>query len=170
MAGDLKGGIRELLLNPDYSMYPQTELLLYAADRSEHFEAENIPALKQGKFILSDRSYDSTTAYQGYARKLDMKMIMMLNNIATFGIKTDLTLVLDLPVEEAFKRLSVGEFGNQKDRIEKEAYDFHERLRRGFLEIALEEPYRVKVIDTTQTIEEVAEDIKLEIYHLIKGK
>lgn len=167
-AGNIGGGIRSLLLNPDNGMNYRTELLLYGADRSEHYAADVIPALQEGKLVISDRSYDSTTAYQGYAREMDMDLIERINFIATFGIQTDLTFVLDLPVEEGLARAQKGEFGNRYDRIEQEAVEFHEKVRQGYLEIASKEPDRVKVIDAMLPKEEVASQIKNEVLCLFE--
>jgi len=164
MAGNLGQKIRKVLLDPENKMDPITEVLLYAADRSEHYKSIVIPALKQRKIILCDRSYDSTTAYQGYARGIDLNIINSLNLLAMHKIKPDITFLLDLPVEEGLARTKTDEF-NKLDRLEQEALEFHKRLRKGYLEIAKQEPDRIKVVNVSQR--EIA-DITSEIYSVIK--
>ncbi len=166
-AGLLEDKIRSLVMSPKYKLNPLTEVFLYAADRAEHYSAEIIPLLKQGFFIISDRSYDSTMAYQGYGREMNLSMMEYLIKLATFNTETDLTLVLDLPVETANKRIKTGEFGNSKDRIEQESIEFHKRIRQGYLEIAEREPHRIKIIDASRSIEEVFESVKDEINKLL---
>jgi dTMP kinase len=140
---------------------PACETLLYEAARAQIMKKIVNPALSKGVYVLLDRFYDSTTAYQGYGRGFDIDKIKALNMFATGGIKPDLTLLLDLPVEEGFARLTKRnlETGAKADRIELEEREFHERLRKGYLEIAASEPERVKIIDAMQTPEKVAEDI-----------
>lgn len=146
--------LREILLNYDGDVSPTCESFLFLADRAQHVDCIIKPALEEGVVVLCDRHTDSTVAYQGYGRGLDLEQIHNLNNIATNGLKPDLTIVLDVDVETSQNRV-----GSEKDRMESAGLEFFERVRKGFLEIAKQEPERVKVIDSTQTIEEIHKQI-----------
>lgn len=146
--------LREILLNYDGEVSPTCESFLFLADRAQHVDCIIKPALEEGVIVLCDRHTDSTVAYQGYGRGLDLEQIHNLNNIATSGLKPDLTIVLDVDVETSQKRV-----GAEKDRMESAGIEFFERVRKGFLEIAKQEPERVKVVDSTQTIEEIHQQI-----------
>jgi dTMP kinase len=150
---DLCQGIREILLTPHQeTMTSTTELLLYAADRAQHVEGCLRPALAAGALVLCDRYTDSTVAYQGYGRGLDLELIDQLNGIATGGLKSDLTLWLDLDVEIGLGRAK--ERG-KRDRIEEADITFHRRLRQGFEALAAAESDRVVRIDASQDVEAV---------------
>lgn len=142
--------LREILLNYDGEVAPACESFLFLADRAQHVECIIKPALKEGVIVLCDRHTDSTLAYQGYGRGLDLEEIKHLNNIATNGLKPDLTIVFDVDVQTSQSRV-----GGNKDRMESAGIEFFERVRKGFLEIAKSEPERVKVIDSTQSIEDI---------------
>lgn len=146
--------LREILLNYDGEVSPRCESFLFLADRAQHVDCIIKPALKEGVIVLCDRHTDSTVAYQGYGRGLDLEQIHSLNNIATSGLKPDLTFVFDIDVETSQSRV-----GKEKDRMESAGVEFFERVRQGFLEIAKSEPERVKVIDSTQTIEEIHKQV-----------
>ncbi len=146
--------LREILLNYDGEVSPQCESFLFLADRAQHVDCIIKPALEEGVIVLCDRHTDSTVAYQGYGRGLDLEQIHYLNNIATGGLKPDLTFVFDVDVETSQSRV-----GAEKDRMESAGVEFFERVRQGFLEIAKSEPKRVKVIDSTQTIEKIHEQV-----------
>ena len=146
--------LREILLNYDGDVSPRAESFLFLADRAQHVDCIIKPALENGVIVLCDRHTDSTIAYQGYGRGLDLEQIHNLNSIATNGLKPDLTIVLDVDVETSQKRV-----GAEKDRMESAGIEFFERVRKGFLEIAKQEPERVKVVDSTQTIEEIHKQI-----------
>ncbi|MEA5581463.1 dTMP kinase [Nodularia harveyana UHCC-0300] len=120
-----------------------TELLLYAADRAHHVEQELKPHLAAGKYILCDRYTDSTTAYQGYGRGLNMSLINQLNHIATSGLESDLTIWLDVDVEVGLARKKGDEF----DRIEQETMAFHHRVQQGYAELAASYPHRIVRVD-----------------------
>ena len=147
--------IRAILLDRKAKMSAATELLLYEASRADMVEKQIAPLLRKGHIILCDRFYDSTTAYQGYGRKLDIKMVRNLHAVATGGIKPDLTIVFDIDVATGMSRL-----GKDLDRMESESRAFFKRVRAGFLEIARKENRRVKVVDASRPIEIVFEDVK----------
>ena len=147
--------IRSILLDRKAKMSAATELLLYESSRADMVEKQIAPLLRKGHIILCDRFYDSTTAYQGYGRKLDIKMVRNLHTVATGGIKPDLTIVFDIDVATGMSRL-----GKDLDRMESESRAFFKRVRAGFLEIARKENRRVKVVDASRPIEIVFEDVK----------
>ena len=152
--------LRSLLLENtnDRAITSTTELLLYAADRCQHVEQELLPNLKSGKIILCDRYIDSTIAYQGYGRNLDMTLIKQLNSIATLGLKSDLTLWLDLEVELGIARKRKN--GDIADRIEQEKIEFHRRVQRGYKELAVSFPERIFQIEASLNKEEVQKQIQ----------
>lgn len=142
--------IRELLLDSrNEGMLSQTEALLYAAARNQLVEELIVPALNDGKIVLLDRYIDSTIAYQGYGRGLDISFLEIVNQICTGGLKPDLTLLLDLDPVESQKRKKK----DIPDRLEKEGISFQYRVRDGYLEIAGKEPERVKVLDASQNLD-----------------
>ncbi len=152
--------IRNILLSiENEEMLPRTEALLYAAARSQHTGEWIIPELRRGIWVISDRYFDSTTAYQGDARGLSIKSLEMLTNFATYNTKPDLTILVDLPAEIGLSRINPGE----ADRIEKEAIEFHRKVRKGFLRIANEEPERIYVVDGKLGIEEIHKKIIKEV-------
>lgn len=153
-AGELGQKLREILLHYDKPVSNAAETFLYLADRAQHTEFEIIPAIKAGTVVLCDRYIDSTLSYQGYARGQNIEMINQLNEIATGGIKPDLTIVFDIESEIAQKRL-----GSEKDRLEKEGLEFHKKLRYGYLEIAKKNSDRVKVINSDDTIENIHKQV-----------
>ena len=122
--------LRELLLDPATSVTAQTEALLYAADRAEHVANVVAPALARGAVVISDRYLDSSIAYQGYGRGLDIGEITRTSVWATGGLLPDLTLLLDLPPEDGLRRARGR--GGRADRLEAEAMEFHTRVRAGF--------------------------------------
>jgi len=149
--------LREILLNYDGEISPTCESFLFLADRAQHIDCIIKPALDDGIVVLCDRHTDSTVAYQGYGRGIDLEQIHYLNKIATGNLKPDLTIVLDVDIETSLARV-----GAEKDRMESAGAEFFERVRQGFLEIAKQEPQRVKIVDSTQTIEDIHKQI-LEI-------
>ena len=146
--------VREILLNYDGEVSPVCESFLFLADRAQNVDCIIRPALEEGTIVICDRHTDSSVAYQGYGRGLDIDRINMLNNIATSGLKPDLTIVLDVDVETSQARV-----GSEKDRMESAGIEFFERVRQGFLEIAKQEPDRVKVVDSKQSIEDIHKQI-----------
>ncbi len=146
--------VREILLNYDGPVSDRCESFLFLADRAQNIDTIVNPAVEEGKIVLCDRHIDSTVAYQGYGRGLDIERIKMLNNIATNWRKPDLTLVFDIDVETSMKRV-----GAEKDRMESAGIEFHNRVREGYLEIAKQEPQRIKVIDASKSIEEIHREV-----------
>lgn len=142
--------VREILLNYDGEVSDRCESFLFLADRAQNIDIIVNPAVDAGKIVLCDRHIDSTVAYQGYGRGLDIERINMLNNLATNGRKPDLTFVFDIDVETSMQRV-----GKEKDRMESAGKEFHNRVRFGYLELAKQEPNRIKVIDATKSIEEI---------------
>jgi len=151
--------IRELILNPENDIAVRAEMFLYLADRSQHVEKCILPALVEGKWVISDRYLDSTKVYQGVGRKLGIETITPMIEYASHGLMPDLTFILDLPAEIGIKRAreSNTEFKGG-DRIEREDMSFHESLREGFLELAKTHS-RYVVLDATQRIEELYQQI-----------
>ena len=146
--------LREILLNYDGEVSPNCESFLFLADRAQHVDCIIKPALDSGKIILCDRHTDSTVAYQGYGRGLDIDRINFLNSIATSGLKPDLTIVFDIDVETSMERV-----GKTKDRMESAGMEFFNKVRQGYLEIAKKEPNRVKVINSSDTIENIHKQV-----------
>ena len=145
--------IREILLLPEHlEMSAITELLLYNAARSQHLAEKILPAIKDGKIIITDRFSDSTVAYQCYARGIDMSLIMSLDRLATGGLQPDLTILFDLAAETGLAR---NRGAKKTDRIELEDIAFHRRVREGYLAIAKADPDRVSIVDASLPVAEV---------------
>ena len=157
--------IRSLLLDTSIEESPNsiTELLLYAADRAQHVNQIIRPSLNKGDWVISDRFCGSTLAYQGYGRKLDIKLIKDLETIATQGISADITFLLDIPVEESIKR----RINRKDDRIEKEGREFLSNVSLGFR--ALSEDKKWKKISALKSKEEIIFEIQDEVKRLINN-
>jgi dTMP kinase len=153
--------LRRILLEPTTApLAPSAELLLMLADRAQHVQEVIAPALQENKIVVSDRFLDSTTAYQGYGRGVELAFLARLNAFACSGYGPALTFILDLPVTEGLRRARQRQSSaGAADRFEAESVAFHERVRAGFLEIARTEPQRVHVLDTTRPVEEVHQEI-----------
>ncbi len=149
--------IREMLLDPrNTDMADITELLLYLASRAQHVNQLILPALAEGKMVICERFSDATFAYQGHARGLDLKSLEQMNKIATGGLEPDLTLLLDLKAEDGFSRKQE----DDKDRLENESVDFHNKVREGYLAIARRFPRRMELIDARGSVEDVHSRIR----------
>lgn len=142
---------------------PRTELLAFTLARSQLIEEYIVPKLKGKSIVVCNRYADSTTAYQGYGRGLDLKLVEMANNIATQGLKPDLTILLDIPPEKGLIR----KFGDIRDHFEKEILEFHQRVREGYLKLVANEPQRWLVIDATQPKEKIEEIIWQRVRQLL---
>jgi dTMP kinase len=147
--------IRQLLVSGEPGRWdPVTEALLIAAARRDHLRRTVLPALEAGQWVVADRFFDSTLAYQGYAGGVPLEQLRSLHAIVAERFRPDLTLILDLPAAAGLAR-AVGRGGATEDRFEKKGLAFHERLRAGFLEIARAEPGRCAVIDAAAPVEAV---------------
>ena len=153
--------IRAILLDPaNAEMGDVCELLLYEAARAQLVHQVIRPALAAGKTVVCDRFYDSTTAYQAFADGLDRNMVSQANELAVDGCRPDLTLVFDLPVEDALRRRSDRA---AEDRLELKGLEFQERVAAGFRAVAVDEPDRVKLIDAGGSIAEVFSGVAAEL-------
>jgi dTMP kinase len=162
--------LRRLLLDSSLTegegLWDRTELLLYAADRAQHVQKVLKPAIAQGALVLCDRFTDSTIAYQGYGRGFDLDLIRQLNAIATMGLESDLTLWLDLEVQQGLQRAQARAQADQpeglkgKDRMEAADLSFHQRVQQGFRAIAQDEPHRMVRIEASLSEVQVAEQIQ----------
>jgi dTMP kinase len=143
--------IRNILLSPALRAVPLSELFLYEAGRAQHMNELVIPALKAGKIVICDRFTDATVAYQGYGRKLDIKLINRLNRESTFGILPNLTIYLDIDPKKGLNKakfLDKESYGSNGDRIERESVLFHNNVRKGYLNQAKKYHKRIKIIKT----------------------
>ncbi len=156
--------IRELLLSAKKgaNMHPKTELLLFAAARAQHVEEFIKPAIAQGKIVICDRFFDSTSAYQGVARKLGANSVEMLNNFAAADCTPNLTILLDLDPQIGLDRASFRDAGNL-DRMGSQNLEFYKAVRASFLEIAKQNSERFFVLNADDTKENIFEKIKQEI-------
>jgi dTMP kinase len=156
--------IRNVLLDGgEHEIDSSTELFLYLADRAQHVNEVILPAMKAGKIVLCDRFTDSTLAYQGFGRGIELRLLRQVNDFAAQGLRPDLTFLLDCPARAGLARTvrRQSETGiRQEDRFEQEKIEFHEKVREGFLEMARAEPQRLRILDATRPIEEVTLAIK----------
>ncbi len=166
--------IRKILLHTDHrEMAPLTELLLYEAARAQHYDEVIKPILEKGGIVLCDRFSDATVAYQGFGRKLDLKLIDQLNRIATEGRRPDITFLLDCPLGLGLRRAVQRNRRQRKtkeERFERERIEFHHRVRKGYRWIARQEPHRVKVIDTREGPRKSFEKIQQIVDKLLLAK
>ena len=152
--------VRTILLDPDHSGLDDTaEILLYEAARAQLVAEVIEPALQAGDVVLCDRFYDSTTAYQGYARGIPLEEVAALNHAATGGLTPDVTVLLDLDPALGIKRATA----EGADRLEAEDLQFHTRVRLGFLAVAAEDPARIRVVDGSGDADRVAEFVRIAL-------
>ena len=137
-------------------MDPMAELLLYYSSRAQHVREVIYPAILDNSIVITDRFIDSTVAYQGYARGIDLGLINTLNDIVVPDMKPFLTFLLDMDVEEGLRR---NRQAQKEDRFELETVEFHTRVRKGFHQIAAEEPERIKIVDASVSSEEVTRKV-----------
>ncbi|MFZ1303767.1 MAG: dTMP kinase [Lactococcus raffinolactis] len=146
--------IREIILAPENTAIDgKTELLLFAAARRQHLNEKVRPALAEGKIVIIDRFIDSSVAYQGYARGIDVADVEMINNFATDGLLPDLTLYFDVDTEIGLSRVMSG--NREVNRLDLEAEEMHQKVRAGYQAIAKANPERIVTIDASQTIDQV---------------
>lgn len=139
------------------SFTPETESSLVLAARSQHVASLLLPALSQGAVVLCDRFSDSTLAYQGYGRGLDIPMLRKFNHFVTKGLTPDMTFVFDLPVQQGLTRRRRD---NNQNRMDKEALAFHARVRKGFLQLAEKHPRRMTIINARRSEEAIAKQMR----------
>jgi dTMP kinase len=148
--------LREAFLETEETVAPLAELLLFAADRAQHVELLIKPALRDGRIVISDRYADATSAYQGAGRGFSDTDVSQIIEIATGGLKPDLTLFFDISVENALRRMSTrGESGEKSNRMDLETADFYDRVRAAYLKIAENEPERFLVVDANGPMEDI---------------
>ncbi|MCI0468593.1 MAG: dTMP kinase [Nitrospirae bacterium] len=149
--------IREVILHEGHGeMSFITELLLYNADRAQHLTEKILPMLMEGRIVITDRFSDSTIAYQCYGRGIDISLIRAIDSIASGGLKPHMTILFDLDVKTGLMR---NRKINKVDRLELQDIEFHERVRKGYLELAAAEPERIKVVDASMPAEDIREKV-----------
>ena len=156
--------IRPIVLNrPDLAIVPLAESLLFQADRAQHFATLVIPALREGKLVITDRCYDASIVYQGYARGVGVELVEQLSMLATQGVQPDLTILLDLDPSQVHSRTDTTSEQNrqreERNRFDIEAEAFHRRVREGFRMLARKYPARIKVVDASQAVEAIHHEI-----------
>ena len=155
--------IREILLSTDFgNMHPHTEVLLYLASRAQHISEVIKPALENGAVVISDRFSDSTFVYQCLVRGIDIGMVEAMNRFATGDISPDITFVLDIDPVEGLSRAKARNQKNlrEEDRLEREALEFHQRVREGYLKWAQEHPGRIYIVKSDRDKGGVHEEIR----------
>ena len=170
--GSLFGeALRKVLLQRDMNIFPLSELLVFMAMRAQHVEQVILPALQERKIVLCDRFVDATYAYQGAARGLNLEFIKAINDYSSMGLKPNLTLLFDLPVEiglqratERDNRLKDSSFS---DRFERESLNFHNKVRAGYLNILKSEPERFRLIDAARDVDTIQKEVQRHITEFI---
>ncbi len=163
--------LRAALLDAQEQVDPLTELLVFAADRAQHVRRLLRPALESGSVVLSDRYADATVAYQGAGRGFPPELISEIIQLATEGLRPDLTLLFDVSVDACLERTRRRTNGKHRvDRLDDENPDFHRRVREEYLRIAKSEPDRVKIIDTSGSVEQTHEQVKAIIIPFLKSR
>jgi dTMP kinase len=163
--GPIPQAIRTVLLNPSHAeMTPRAELLLFLAARAQHVEETIRPALAAGRVVVCDRFSDSTMAYQGHAGGLSLDEVESLIDFAAGGLWPDLTLLLDLPAEVGLARQ------RERNRMEEKGAAYHHRVREGFLAQAARHPNRIQVIDASQQVQQVTEEIWSAVTNALEAK
>jgi dTMP kinase len=156
---DIGDQIRTVLHDPhNTAMDARTEILLFSASRAQHVAQRIRPALAAGQIVVSDRYADSTLAYQGHGRGLDLETLRTITAFATGGLTPDLTLYLDIAPGEGLHRRQAG--GDEWTRLDAETPEFHQRVRAGYMELVKQEPKRWVVIDAARSVEEVQAEIR----------
>ena len=154
--------LRAILLHPDTEISPEVELMLMLSDRKDHVEKIILPNLEKGNWVVSDRFMDSSIAYQGGGRQLGKKLIISVAEYLNLP-QPDLTLLFDLPVETSLSRVKAR---GDLDRFEKEEIEFHKRIRNTYLDLATNNSNRIKIIDSSQKIESMLNNVKKAIEKL----
>ena len=157
--------LRAILLDPETEISPEVELMLMLSDRKDHVEKIILPNLEKGNWVVSDRFMDSSIAYQGGGRQLGKKLIISLSEYLNLP-QPDLTLLFDLPVETSLSRVKAR---GELDRFEKEELEFHKRIRNTYLDLAKNNSNRIKIIDSSEKIESMLNNVKQAIEKLFNG-
>lgn len=156
----ISDAIRSLILHPEHTeMINETEVLLYAASRSQHVKEKIIPALNEGLIVLCDRFVDASVAYQGYGLGIDIKKITAINEFATGGLAPDRSYFIDISPQSARKRLIQRNGHEALDRIEQKNIQYHEKVRKGFLQLYEQNRDRVCLIDGHRPVDEISATI-----------
>jgi dTMP kinase len=177
--------IRDMVLHhPELAITPLTETFLFQADRAQHFAKVVIPALEEGRLVVSDRCFDASIDYKGYARGVGTKLVEELSLLATRGLKPNLTILLDLNPRQVHTRVGIiyqsalpgfdtvldsDGLREEQDRFDSEAEKFHRLVRQGFLELAAANPDRIKVVDASRSISQVHRKIVELVNSLLKA-
>ena len=162
--GDTEVGrrVRQIVLDPATGdLADRTETLLYAADKAEHVETVVLPALERGEVVITDRYVDSSLAYQGAGRALDLAEVEQVQRWATRDLRPHLTVVLDLAPEQGLGRFA------ERDRIEGESVEFHERVRKAFVEMASADPDHYLVMDARRPVDDIATEVRRRVQPLL---
>ena len=167
--------LRAALLDATEEVDPLTELLVFAADRAQHVRRVIRPALENGHIVISDRYADATVAYQGAGRGFSPELIAEIVQLATEGLKPDLTVLFDVDIEESTTRTTRRSTGRSssksgRDRLDIENAEFHSRVRDAYLQIARAEPERVKVIDASGPVEQTQEHVKQLVVSFLRSR
>ena len=173
--GTLLGAeIRDLLLHrPELAITPLAEALLFQADRAQHFATVVLPALNKGQLVITDRCFDASIAYQGYARGVGVELVEQLSLLATQGRVPDLTILLDLDPTQVHMRTDAARdqrgLREQQTRFDAEAESFHRRVQEGFRLLARTHPERIKVVDASLPPEQIHQEIIKLVVPLLKS-
>ena len=156
--------IRPLVLNrPELAIVPLAEAFLFQADRAQHFATLVIPALQAGELVITDRCYDASIVYQGYARGVGVELVEQLSMLATQGVRPDLTILLDLDPSQVHNRTGVAADRRgtraERNRFDAEAETFHQKVQEGFRMLARKYPSRIKAVDASRSVEEIHQEI-----------
>lgn len=162
---DLGQEIRHLLLHRKGEVAPRAEALLFAADRAHHVATKVRPALERGEVVVTDRYLDSSVAYQGVGRALSAEDVRAISMFAVEKLLPDLTILLDLPADQALARRD--KTGQEPDRLEREKIEYFEAVRQAFLQMAAAEPERWLVVDAGQTVEQMQSEIRSRVQSLL---
>jgi dTMP kinase len=166
--------LRQLLLHrPDLQITPLAEAFLFQSDRAQHFAQLVLPALAEGKLVITDRCFDASIAYQGYARGVGMELVERLSMLATQGYVPDLTILLDLDPSQVYQRTdgSQNKSGQREEqtRFDVESEAFHRRVQEGFRLLARAHPDRIKVVDASRSPEEVHQEVVALVEQLLES-
>lgn len=156
--------IRRILLDAKSVVSPVAELLLYEADRAQNVSEIIMPALLEGKLVFCDRYIDSTLAYQGYGRGIDLELIEKINDVATQGLRPARTILFDIESSAGLARLHP----SGHDRLEREALEFHQKVRHGYLELAKKEPDRFRRLDADMPMHMVQDELKRLVMEVVR--